>query len=83
MASCHRGAGLGEQPEQIPPADQDARDIGQRIPFDVEHVPIAQPDRQRNWAETEILELDMIAGGGEEMEQHGLVVPRQSFFALR
>src|SRR3546814_11802971 len=32
MALGHRRAGLFEQLEQIPPADEDAADIGERIP---------------------------------------------------
>ena len=43
MAPRHRRARLRDQLQQIPPADQDARDIGKAIPAKVE-----APDVQKN-----------------------------------
>ena len=48
VAAGHRCAGLGEQLEQIPPADQYARDIGERIPADGKKAEI---ERDRGQAE--------------------------------
>ena len=41
---------------------QDAGDIGQRIPFDLEEAEI-----ERDRVEPEVLEVEMLAGGGEKV----------------
>ena len=46
MAPRHRRAGLRDQLQQIPPADQDAGDIGERIPADLEETEVER-DRSR------------------------------------
>src|SRR3546814_1261182 len=50
MALGHRRAGLFEQLEQIPPADEDAADIGERIPAQ-DRVPA---NREQNGIEAEV-----------------------------
>ncbi len=40
VAPGHRRAGLGDQLQQIPPADDDAGEIGQRIPSELEETKI-------------------------------------------
>ena len=61
MTPRHRRARLVEQLEQIPPADQDAGDIGQRIPFELEEAEV-----ERHRIQPEIGELEMAGAGGEQ-----------------
>src|SRR3546814_2055484 len=35
LLAVHRGRGLGQQPQQIPPSGNNAGDIGERVPADV------------------------------------------------
>lgn len=55
LRADHRRGGLGEQSQQIPPARDDARDIGERVPAQIKRA-----ERQRNGVEAKIGELDML-----------------------
>ncbi|CAB5370579.1 unnamed protein product [Rhizophagus irregularis] len=52
MAARHRCARLAQQLQQIPPADQDAGDIGDRIPFDLEETQAIRPSGERDAEQT-------------------------------
>ena len=58
LCAVHRGRWLGQQPQQIPPPGNDAGDIGQRVPADVER---AYGDGYR--AQSEAGECDMAIQG--------------------
>jgi hypothetical protein len=59
MAPGHRRAGLGEQLEQVPPADQDAGKVSEAVPAQLE---LTQFERDlAELAETQILKADRVA----------------------
>ena len=69
MAPRHRRARPVDQLHQVPPADEDAGDVAERIPADLQ-----RPERERHRREVEVGPLDIAArgggGGGEEGEAH-------------
>ena len=60
MPSCHRGPGLSDQFEKIPPSDQDAADIGKAVPSELE-----KPEIKRNRGEPELVITDGRTGFGK------------------
>jgi hypothetical protein len=60
MALGHRRAGLGEQPEQIPPAEDDAGKVGEAVPAQLEEAEV-----ERDRIDVEISPADRVACRGQ------------------